>query len=91
MANTAKLTDLPNIGPHAAQLLAEVGIAAPEDLLAIGAEQVWLKLQTIDPGVCVMQLYDLEGAVQGVPKKLLDPVRKQELKEFARANQPAAE
>lgn len=90
MTNMAKLTDLPNIGPHAERQLTEVGIATPEDLLAVGAEQAWLKLQTIDPGVCVMQLYDLEGAVQGVPKKLLDPARKQELKEFARANQPAS-
>lgn len=90
MANTANLTDLPNIGPHAAQQLTEVGIAAPEDLLAIGAERAWLKLQTIDPGVCLHMLYGLEGAVQGIPKKLLDPARKQELKEFARANQPAS-
>lgn len=85
----AKLTDLPNIGAHAAQQLAQVGIETAEDLIALGAEQVWLKLQTIDPGVCLMQLYDLEGAVQGIPKKNLDPARKQELKDFMAANQPA--
>lgn len=85
----AKLTDLPNIGAHAAEQLSQVGIETPEDLLALGAEQAWLKLQTIDPGVCVMQLYDLEGAVQGIPKKELDPARKRELKEFMDANQPA--
>ncbi len=84
-----KLTDLPNIGPHAAEQLAEVGIATAEDLLAVGAEQAWLKVQTIDPGVCLHMLYALEGAVQGVPKKELDPVRKQELKAFMAANQPA--
>lgn len=85
----AKLTDLPNIGAHAAQQLAQVGIETAEDLVALGAEQAWLKMQTIDPGVCLMQLYDLEGAVQGIPKKNLDPARKQELKDFMAANQPA--
>ncbi|RDB61585.1 transcriptional regulator [Gordonibacter sp. 28C] len=84
-----KLTDLPNIGPHAAGQLAEVGIETAEDLLAIGAEQAWLKMQVVDPGVCIMQLYDLEGAVQGIPKKELGPARKQELKAFAAANKPA--
>lgn len=84
-----KLTDLPNIGAHAAEQLAEVGVETAEDLLAIGAEQAWLKMQTIDPGVCIMQLYGLEGAVQGIPKKELDAARKQELKEFMKANQPA--
>lgn len=85
----AKLTDLPNIGAHAAEQLAQVGIETPEDLLALGAEQAWLKLQAIDPGVCLHMLYGLEGAVQGIPKKELDPARKRELKEFMDANQPA--
>lgn len=84
-----RLTDLPNIGPHAVEQLTEAGIATAEDLLAIGAEQAWLKMQVVDPGVCIMQLYDLEGAVQGIPKKELDPARKQELKAFAAANKPA--
>ena len=85
----AKLTDMPNIGPHAAEQLEQVGIATPEDMLALGAEQAWLKLQVIDRGVCVMQLYALEGAVQGIPKKQLDPARKEQLKAFAKANRPA--
>lgn len=84
-----KLTDLPNIGAHASEQLTQVGVETAEDLLALGAEGAWLKLQTIDPGVCIMQLYDLEGAVQGVPKKVLDPARKEELKAFVRANKPA--
>ncbi|WP_080799397.1 TfoX/Sxy family protein [Arabiibacter massiliensis] len=85
----AKLTDLPNIGAHAAEQLSQVGIETPEDLLALGAERSWLKMQTVDPGVCLHQLYALEGAVQGIPKKELAPARKKELKAFAKANQPA--
>ena len=85
----ANLTDMPNIGPHAAEQLAQVGIVTPEDLMAAGAERAWLKVQAIDPGVCLHKLYGLEGAVQGVPKKELDPARKQELKAFMVANRPA--
>lgn len=85
----AKLSDLPNIGPNAEKQLVEVGIATPDDLLALGAEQAWLKMQTIDPGVCLHQLYALEGAVQGIPKAQLDAARKEELKAFMKANQPA--
>ena len=75
----ANLTDLPNIGSHAAGQLAKVGIETP----------AWLKLQAIDPGVCLHQLYALEGAVQGIPKKELDPARRQELKDFLNAHKPA--
>ena len=46
-------------------------------------------VQAIDPGVCLHMLYGLEGAVQGIPKKELDPARKQELKAFMDANRPA--
>ena len=87
----AKRTDLPNIGPHPEQQPTVGGVATPDDLLAIGAEQAWLKVQTIDPGVCLHMLYALEGAVQGIPKAHLDPARKQELKEFMNAHQPTAE
>ncbi|MEG0791854.1 MAG: hypothetical protein RSG23_09505 [Gordonibacter sp.] len=31
----------------------------------------------------------MEGAVQGIPKAQVDPARKQELKAFVKANQPA--
>ena len=85
----ATLTDLPNIGAHAAEQLSQVGIETPEDLLELGAERAWLKMQVVDPGVCLHQLYALEGAVQGIPKKELDPARKRELKEFMDANKPA--
>ena len=85
----ANLTDLPNIGSHAAGQLAKVGIETPEGLVALGAEQAWLKLQAIHPGARLHQLYALEGAVQGIPEKELDPARRQELKDFLNAHKPA--
>lgn len=85
----SSLIDLPNIGNHAAQQLLQVGIETPEALLSMGAEQAWLAMQTIDPGVCLHQLYALEGAVQGIPKAQISAARKQELKAFAAAHRPA--
>lgn len=72
----ANLADLPNIGSHLAERLMEAGVEAPEDLVALGAERAWLKVRAIDPAACLHMLYALEGAVQGVPKKELDPARK---------------
>ena len=77
-----KLSELPNIGAHAEQQLTEVGIDTAEALIEAGAEQAWLRVKTIDPGVCLHMLYGLEGAVQGSPKKNLSPERKAELKAF---------
>lgn len=85
----AALTDLPNIGPHAADQLRAVGIDAPDQLVAIGAEETWLRMQAVDPGVCLHQLQALEGAVLGIPKARLSPERKAELKAFAAAHRPA--
>ena len=82
-----KLSELPNIGAHAEQQLTEVGIDTAEALIETGAEQAWLRVKTIDPGVCLHMLYGLEGAVQGIPKKTLSPERKAELKAFFDAEQ----
>lgn len=83
----ADLEALPNLGPHSVQQLKAVGIETAEDLVVLGAEQAWLRIQVIDPGVCLHMLYGLEGAVQGIPKAQVDPVRKQQLKAFMQANQ----
>ncbi|HIY84700.1 MAG TPA: TfoX/Sxy family protein [Candidatus Rubneribacter avistercoris] len=85
----ANLADLPNIGSHLAECLMEADVEAPEDLVALGAERAWLKVQAVDPGACLHMLYALEGTVRGIHKKELDPARKQQLKEFANANRPA--
>jgi hypothetical protein len=39
MGENNELTDLPNIGKVVAEKLKEVGIATPEELRAVGAEQ----------------------------------------------------
>jgi len=79
-----QLTDMPNIGKVVAEKLKEVGISTPEELRTIGAEQAFIRLQTIDEGACLCMLQGLEGAVQGICWHNLSKERKEELKQFFR-------
>lgn len=77
-----ELSKLPNIGEKVEEQLNAVDIFTYEDLKKFGAENAWLKIQSIDPSACIHRLLALEGALQGVPKKLLPEERKAELKKF---------
>jgi len=79
-----KLTEMPNIGKVVAEKLCEVGITTPEELKAIGTEQAFIRLQTIDETACLSMLQGLEGAIQGIRWHNLPRERKEELKEFFR-------
>lgn len=80
--NNKKLSDYPNIGKEIERQLNEVGITDIDQLKELGAEQVWLKIQTIDDSACINRLLGLEGAIRGIKKTLLPEDRKIELKEF---------
>lgn len=77
-----ELSKLPNIGNKVEEQLNTVDIFTYEDLKNLGAENAWLKIQSIDPSACIHRLLALEGALQGIPKKLLPDDRKAELKKF---------
>lgn len=77
-----KLTQMPNIGKVVAEKLCQVGITTPEELCAIGSEQAFIRLQTIDETACFSMLQGLEGAVQGIRWHNLPKERKDELREF---------
>lgn len=79
-----ELSELPNIGNEVEKQLNAVGIFTFEDLKALGAEQAWLRIQTIDESACIHRLLALEGAIQGVKKTQLEEIRRQELKDFYR-------
>jgi DNA transformation protein and related proteins len=79
MDQQIKLTQMPNIGKVVAEKLCQVGITTPEELCAIGSEQAFIRLQTIDETACFSML---EGAVQGMRWHSLPKQRKEELKEF---------
>lgn len=76
------LSELPNIGKEMERQLRQVGIETPEDLRAIGAKQAWLRILAVDDSACLHRLYALEGAVEGLPKAMLDAQTKADLKVF---------
>ena len=82
MEQELTLTQLPNIGKVVAEKLIQIGIATPEELRAIGSEQAFIRIQTIDETACFSMLQGLEGAVQGIRWHNLPKERKKELKEF---------
>jgi DNA transformation protein len=77
------LTDSPNIGSTLADLLEEIGITHQEELAELGSTEAILQLASIDRNrVCLLMLYALEGAVQGIRWHGLSEIRKDELKDF---------
>lgn len=84
MTKETELTQLPNIGKVVAEKLVQVGITTPEELKAIGTEQAFIRLQTIDETACMSMLQGLEGAIQGIRWHNLPKERKEELKKFFR-------
>lgn len=77
------LTDSPNIGSTLADLLQEIGVTHQEELAQMGSKEAILKLAAIDRNrVCLLMLYALEGAVQGIRWHGLEQDRKDELKDF---------
>lgn len=78
------LSKQPNIGKDTESKLIQVGIGSFAELKAVGTEQAFLRIQTLDPGACIQLLYGLEAAIEGIPATRLSPEKKQELKEFHR-------
>ena len=78
------LTQMPNIGKVVAEKLCKAGITTPDELRALGTEQAFIRLQTIDETACLSMLQALEGAIKGIRWHNLPKERKEELKEFMR-------
>jgi len=71
-----------NIGEDTENKLIGVGIDSFEKLEKLGAQQAFLRLQTIDPEACINLLYSLEGAIEGIKWHDLSREKKQELLQF---------
>ena len=83
------LTESPNIGSTLADLLEEIGVTQQEELARMGSTEAILKLAAIDRNrVCLLMLYALEGAVQGIRWHGLSQGRKDELKDFYNTHLP---
>lgn len=79
----SELTSMMNIGKEMARKLTSVGIDSPEKLIESGSKQAFLKLKQAYPGVCLVHLYTLEGAIRNVEFNNLSEDKKKELKEFS--------
>lgn len=77
-----RLSQLPNIGEVLERQLVLVDINSPDELRVIGAKEAWLRILAVDDSACIHRLYNLEGAVHGIKKSMLDENTKLELKTF---------
>ncbi len=77
----AAVTSL-GLGKTMEKKLHTVGIHSAEDLKNIGSKQAVFRLKEQYPNTCVVILYHLEAAIQGVEMKQLDTVCKSELKAY---------
>ena len=72
-----------NIGKEIANKLESVEIESAEKLIEVGAKEAFFRLKTKYPQVCLVHLYTLEGAIQGIEFNCLSKDKKAELKAFS--------
>lgn len=71
-SRSAKLSDLVNIGSLTEKLLCEIGISTPQQLQVIGPAQAWRLIKARHPERATLSLlYDLQGALLGIPGKVV--------------------
>lgn len=70
------------LGKTMEKKLHSVGIHSAEELKEIGSKQAVFRLKEKYPGTCVVILYHLEAAIQGVEIKQLEDTCKAELKAY---------
>ncbi|MDR0813941.1 MAG: TfoX/Sxy family protein [Oscillospiraceae bacterium] len=77
------LADLPNVGKVLEKNLMNIGIETPEQLRNAGAEEAFVRIRAqVDSGACLHMLYGIQGAIDGIPDKLLPDQTKQKLRAF---------
>ena len=70
------------LGKTMKKKLHSFGIHSAEELKAVGSRQAVFRLKELHPNTCVVILYHLETALQGVEIKQLDESCKAELKAY---------
>lgn len=82
----SELSKLPNVGKVLESHLSQIGIETAAQLRDAGAEEVFVRIRAqADPGACLHMLYGIQGAIDGVPDKLLPEETKARLKAFYHA------
>jgi DNA transformation protein and related proteins len=74
-SSSSRLSDLVNIGNVTAELLIEVDISTPQELRAVGPAEAWRRIRARHPEKATLAcLYALQGALLGIPWKVLPQV-----------------
>ncbi len=86
MLNHKKLTmtlyGLFNIGKVIELRLNEIGIETYDQLVELGTEEVFLRLYAKNKNTSKTVLFSIEGAIEGVTWREIDPKRREELQKF---------
>lgn len=79
----AELTSMRNIGKEMERKLLSVGICSAEELKQAGSREAFVRLKIRYPNVCLVHLYALQGAIDGVEYNRLPDEVKRDLKSFS--------
>lgn len=79
----AELRSMRNIGREMARKLAAVGIDTPDKLREAGSTEAFFRLKVVFHEICLVHLYALEGAIEGLDYNRLPENRRLELKAFS--------
>lgn len=77
------LTQLQNIGKEMERKLKFIGIETAEELKEVGSKEAFHRLKVAYPQVCLVHLYVLQGAIDGVEYNKLSEEMKADLKVFS--------
>lgn len=77
-----KLTAMKNIGAEMEKKLNAVDINSAEELSKLGGKEAFFRLKLAFPEVCLVHLYALQGAIDGVEFDKLPQDVKDGLKSF---------
>lgn len=83
------LVSLKNIGREMQKKLESVGVCQPQDLRQLGSKAVFLHLKRRYPKVCLVHLYTLQAAIDGIELSQLPETIKKDLKQFSDSLKPA--
>lgn len=67
----SSIADLPNLGPKSTQVLQRTGITSLSQLQALGAVAAYAQAKAVEPGVSLNLLWALEGALTGLPWRVV--------------------
>ncbi len=79
----AELNSMRNIGKEIEKKLKSVGISSSEELIRTGSKEAFIRLKMRFSNICLVHLYTLQGAIDGMEYNQLPDEIKHDLKCFS--------